>query len=85
MAIANPEWLTGHGGQLRPGVDGKSHVVVLDGKPQYLLIPIPAAGKYTCEVRQMVNGRRLESGATYPSSEGALEGGLEELRRTLGW
>jgi hypothetical protein len=58
---------------------------VLEGKPQYLLTPIPAAGKYTCEVRQTVNGRRLESGATYPSPEAALRGGLEDLRRALGW
>jgi hypothetical protein len=85
MAIATPEWLTGHGGQLRPGVDGKSCVVVLDGKPQYLLTPIPATGKYTCEVKQTVNGRRLESGATHPSADAALQGGLEDLRRALGW
>jgi hypothetical protein len=85
MSISNPEWLTGRGGKLRPGVDGKSSVVVVDGKPQYLLTPIPAIGKYSCEVRQTVNGRRLESGGTYPSPEAALQGGLEDLRRALGW
>jgi hypothetical protein len=85
MAIATPEWLTRHGGELRPVSDGKSWVVMLEGKPQYLLTPIPAAGKYTCEVRQTVNGRRLESGAVYPSPEAALRGGLEDLRRALGW
>jgi hypothetical protein len=74
-----------HGGELRPGVDGKSWVVLLEGKPQYLLTPVPAAGKDTCEVRQTVNGRRLESGASYASPEAALRGGLEDLRRALGW
>jgi hypothetical protein len=58
---------------------------MLEDKPQYLLTPVPVAGKYGCEVRQTVNGRRLESAGTYASADAALSGGLEDLRKALGW
>jgi hypothetical protein len=85
MPVEPPDWLTRHGGTLRATFDGRSWTVLFDGRPQYLLRPIPAAGKYSCEVMQTVNGRRLESGSTYPTAEDALRGGLEDLRKALGW
>jgi hypothetical protein len=50
-----------------------------------LLVPFPVAGKHGCIVEQTVNGKRLESKNTYASQEEALRGGLEDLRKALGW
>jgi hypothetical protein len=85
MAVTAPDWLTRHGGTLRPGYDARSWAVLFDGEPQYLLIPKPAGGKFTCEVMQTINGRRLDSGGIYPTADDAVRGGLEDLRKTLGW
>jgi hypothetical protein len=46
---------------------------------------VPVKGQYGCRITQTINGRRLDGGATYPSVEAALPGGLEELRKALGW
>ena len=78
--VATPEWLAKRGGALQPSTRGSTWLVLLNGSPQYRLVPIPAAGKYACEVTQTVNGRRLEGSGTYPSIEDALRGGLEDLR-----
>jgi hypothetical protein len=85
MAVQTPEWLTKHNGSLEAGPDGRSWVVVFDQQPQYVLRPLPAAAKYGCQVMQSINGRRLESGGTYPSLDEAIQGGLEDLRKALGW
>ena len=85
MAVTTPEWLTRHGGSLRPDYDGHSWLVMFEGGPQYLLTPIPASGKYYCQVLQTINGKHLESSGTYPSADEALAGGLEDLRKSLGW
>lgn len=86
MPMTAPDWLTRHGGSLRPGVDGRSYFVYFAEKPQYEVTPVPAAaGKHGCEVRQTVNGRRMDGTGTYASAESAIEGGLEELRKSLGW
>jgi hypothetical protein len=85
MAIPAPDWLTKHGCTIRPGVNGQSWFVLLDGEPQYELRPTPASGEYSCTVTQTVNGRHLEKGGKYPSAEDAVRGGLEELRQALGW
>ena len=85
MALQAPDWLTKRGGSLRQGPAGGSWFVVLNGQPQYQLIPVPVAGKHACEVVQTVNGRHLESNATYGSVEDAGRGGLEDLRKALGW
>jgi hypothetical protein len=85
MALSAPGWLTKHSGSLQRCPDASSWVVVFDGQPQYVLKPVPAAGKYSCQVMQSINGRRLDSGGIYPSAEEALTGGLEDLRKVLGW
>jgi hypothetical protein len=84
MAVITPDWLTKRGGRLRQNYDG-AWVVVFDEQPQYLLRPVPAAGKYGCEVEQTINNKRLDSKETYPTADEALRGGLEELRKALGW
>jgi hypothetical protein len=85
MAVSTPEWLARHEGSLRACPDQTSWVVVFDHQPQYVLRPVPAAGKYSCDVIQSINGRRQDSGGIYPSAEEALKAGLEDLRKVLGW
>ncbi len=85
MSLAAPEWLTQRGCSLRPGIDGRSSFVLFDDKPQYEVTPIPVKGKYGCEIRQTVNGKRLDGAGVYPTAAAAIQGGLEELRKALGW
>jgi hypothetical protein len=82
MALSTPDWLAQRGGELR---SGKAYLVYLNGEPQYLLVPTPAAGKFSCRVTQTINGQRLDSGATYAGDEDAVRGGLDDLRKALGW
>ncbi len=85
MPLTAPDWLTKHGGAIRRFPDGIAWAVLIDGRPEYALTPVPAEGKHSCEVMQTTNGRRLDSCTVYDSEEDALRGGLEELRRVLGW
>lgn len=85
MAVTAPDWLTKRGGEVRPTSDGQFCVVVFDGNPQYRLRAIPTAGKHSCEVEQLNNGKRRDSGATFPNADDAVRGGLDELRKLLGW
>jgi hypothetical protein len=85
MAVATPDWLARHDGELRPSKDGLSWIVYLGGEPQYVLRLAPAKGAFSCRIMQTINGKRLDSGAVYPSPEDAVRGGLEELRNALGW
>ncbi len=85
MAVTAPEWLTKRGCELRASRDGQAWVVYLKGEPQYTLVPTPAEGRYGCQVTQTNNGKRLDSGAVFPSLEDAVRGGLEDLRKALGW
>lgn len=80
-----PEWLKRHGGTVEPLPDGKSWAVIFAGQPQYRLVPTPAEGKYSCQVSQTINGKRLDQKRIYPTADEALRGGLEELRQALGW
>jgi hypothetical protein len=83
--MTTPDWLTKHGGALRPGPVNGAWYVYLDGEPQYSLTPEPAGGKHSCRVMQTINGRRLDSGRVHATLEEAMQGGLEDLRKTLGW
>jgi hypothetical protein len=84
-AVTDPDWLKQHGGRLLPSKDGRSWLVYLGDEPQYLLMPTPVKGKFGCRISQTVNGRRLDGEGVYPSLEDAVRGGLEDLRKTLGW
>lgn len=80
-----PDWLKQRNGDLRPGTTPTVRLVTLDGHPHYRLAVMTAKGKFTCAVTQMNNGRRLDGGAVYESSDKALDGGLAELGEKLGW
>jgi hypothetical protein len=83
--MSPPDWLARHDGTLRLGSDGRTWFVYFDGEPHYKLIPSPAAGRFTCQIIQTENGKPIDKGATYPTAEDALRGGLEELGAGLGW
>jgi hypothetical protein len=83
--MTTPDWLARHDGVLRADKGTNAWVVLIEREPQYLLTPTPVAGKFGCEVMQTINGRRLESGNTYATAEEAVRGGLEDLRKALGW
>jgi hypothetical protein len=85
MAVTTPDWLQAHGGELHVGKEGRSASVYFAGGLQYVLIPVPAKGKFACSVTETINGRRLDGSGTYASMEDALRGGLEDLRKALGW
>jgi len=85
MSVTTPDWLSRHDGELRPSKDGHSWLVFFAGQMQYVLSVVPVAGKFGCRVTQTINGRRLDSGASYPIVEDAARGGLEDLRTALGW
>jgi hypothetical protein len=85
MAATTPDWLTRHGGELRLRTAPHWWAVFLGGEPQYLLAIVPVAGKHGCKVTQSNNGRRLDSGTSHATLDEALQGGLEDLRKALGW
>jgi hypothetical protein len=84
VALKTPEWLARHNGALQERGDGK-WLVLLGNEPQYLLVPVPLTGRFGCAVTQTVNGKRLDSGGVHPTVEEAVSGGLEDLRKALGW
>ena len=83
--MTTPEWLTRHGGELRPGPVGTSWFAYFDGQPQYALTPVPAGGKHACQVTQTINGKRLDGGSTHATEAEAMQAGLDDLRKALGW
>ena len=85
MSVATPDWLTRHGGELRPRTPPNTWAVFLGGQPHYLLAVAPVAGKHGCKVTQSNNGRRLDNGSSHATVAEALAGGLEDLRKVLGW
>ena len=80
-----PDWLTLHDGNLTRGLSDDTYLVTLDGHPLYRLEAVPANGQFTCVVTQTNNGKRVDAGAAYPTRDGALAGGADELRAKLGW
>jgi hypothetical protein len=83
--MTTPDWIIRHGGDVRPGPLSQIWYVYFDGEPQYALSLVPVAGKHSCEVRQTINGRQLDSGSAHATEEEAISAGLEELRKALGW
>jgi hypothetical protein len=85
MAVTTPDWLSQHDGTVQLSKEGNSASVHFAGALQYVLVPVPAMGKYSCRVTQTINGKRLDGTNTYPTAEDAIRGGLEDLRQALGW
>jgi len=85
MNPTTPDWLSLRGGELKPGLDGRSASVYFAGQLQYVLLTVPAKGKHACRISETINGRRVESGAVYDTTTDALQGGLNDLRAKLGW
>jgi hypothetical protein len=85
MTPTPPDWLVKHAGTLQPAAGGMGCMVYFAGEPQYFVLPLPAKGRFTKQVTQTVNGKRLESGTIYATEEEAVRGGLEDLRGVLGW
>src|SRR5262245_30183194 len=73
MAVTTPDWLTQRGVRLQASKDSPSWLVYLGQEPQYLLLAVPVKGQFGCRITQTINGRRLDTGATYPSAEAALQ------------
>jgi hypothetical protein len=84
-SVATPDWLSKHGGELRPSKDGRSVLVHFAGQMQYVLALDPVKGKFGCRVIQTINGRRLDSRGSYQTPDDAFRVGLEDLRKALGW
>jgi hypothetical protein len=80
-----PEWLTRREGALRRGSDGQTWFVVLNGKPQYSIVPVPVNGRFAARIQQTINGQQIPSAGMHATKEEAISAGLEELRKTLGW
>ena len=85
MTVTAPEWLTQRGGTLRSSYDSHSWMVYFDDRLQYQVTPVPVAGKFGSKVMQTVSGRLVETKGTYATTEEAVRGGLEDLRKALGW
>jgi hypothetical protein len=85
MTVTTSDWLTQRGCRLTASKDGHSWVVYLGNEPHYLLMAVPVKGQFGCRITQTINGQRFDSGATHPTIEAALQAGLDDLRKTLGW
>ena len=85
IAIPTPDWLAQREGELRGSAMNPAVSVYFAGQLQYVLLAVPAKGKYTCRISETINGRRMDSPTVYDTARAALEGGLNELRTKLGW
>ena len=80
-----PDWLTQRGGSLKLGSDGKTWFVLFAGQPNCSLEAMPVVGKFGCTIRQTINGQRIASPGTFANADEAIKGGLDDLRKALGW
>jgi hypothetical protein len=80
-----PDWLTQRGGDLKLGSDNVTWYFVVGGQPQYSLVVVPVNGRFGCAVRQTINGQRTVSAGVHATAEEAIRGGLDDLRKALGW
>ena len=85
MTMTTPDWLAQREGELRTSKGNAACAVYFAGQLQYVLVPVPAKGKFVCRITQTINGRRLDGDATFATAEEAVRGGLEQLRAALGW
>jgi hypothetical protein len=85
MTLTPPGWLAQHGSSLKLGSDGSTLFLLMAEQPNYSLKPVPVQGRFGCAIRQTNNGRPIPSGSTFPTREEALQSGLEDLGKELGW
>jgi hypothetical protein len=85
MALTAPEWLTRRGGGVQYASDKRTWFVLFSDQPQYALVPVPVGGQFGCAIRQTNTGKTVESTSKAPTAEAALQAGLEDLRKVLGW
>jgi hypothetical protein len=85
MAVTAPEWLTRRGGSLKLASDGRTWYVLLSGEPLYTVVERPVAGKFGTYVKHVNSGKPIDSISTADTPERAVMGGLEDLRKALGW
>jgi hypothetical protein len=85
MAPTSPEWLLRRGGRLELASDGCTWMGWFDGQANYSLLAVPVKGKFGCKVRQTINGQDVPSDGIYATADEAIAGGLEDLRKALGW
>ena len=80
-----PDWLTKRGGALKLASDGKTWFVLFAGQPNYSLVAVPVANQFGCAIRQTNNGARIASSSTSSSKDAAIQSGLADLGKSLGW
>jgi hypothetical protein len=85
MAPTIPGWLQQRGGKLELASDGRTWVVWFDGQANYSLEAVPVKGKFGCKISQTINGHRVPSEGTFATADAAVAGGLDDLRKALGW
>jgi hypothetical protein len=85
MALPVPEWLSRRGGTVKVASDGQTRLVMLDGAPQFSVVPRPVGGKVGCFILQTNSGQPVASTSTAATPEEAVTAGLEDLRNFLGW
>jgi hypothetical protein len=83
--MTTPDWLARRGGELRSGPLGAPWYVYFENEPQYAVTPVPVSGKHGCRVTQTINGRCIYAGGTNGTEAEAIQIGLEEVRKALGW
>ena len=85
MAVSAPNWLTQRSGSLTLSSDGHTWFFMLGKEAMYRLAVRPAEGQFSCQITQTINGRPIESKGIFPTPDEAVRGGLEDLRKALGW
>ena len=85
MKLTAPEWLALRGGDLKLGSDKSTWYVYFGADPEYAVNARPLGDRFGFIIRQTINGKILESDLKFASAEEAIQAGLEELRKELGW
>jgi hypothetical protein len=80
-----PEWVRRHGAALMESTDGRTWFLLIGDQPMYKLRPTPVKGRHGCAITQSNNSKRIPSDSLADSPDGALQAGLEDLGKYLGW
>lgn len=84
-SVEAPDWLTRRGGGLKQGSDRRTWYVLLNGEPLYSVTAVPVAGQHGPVIKQTNNGKRIDSSGVFATADDAVRGGLEDLRKAVGW